>query len=94
MILIIGMTSALYQIFKHASPHPKIQILKFQQEQWIIQLHDGQQCIYEKFHICVDTGLFVLLHFSTKKRSRFVVVFYDQLSQTALRTIRILQTIL
>lgn len=94
VLLICGMIKSLYQVFKDPSPHPNVCTLKFQQQKWIIQRRDGRESEYEKVHICVDTGLFVLLHFSGANRPCFVVIFYDQMSHTALRTLHILHTIL
>ena len=75
-------------------PHPELQRLVFERGKWIISFR-VKILTYDKIQICVDTGLFLLLHFSGphEHKSCWLVLFYDQLSPEELRHLYVAETI-
>ncbi len=94
VILNLGMGWALWQMMRCPMPHPGLRTICFQKKKWVLDFGDNC-CTYEHIHICLDTGLFLLCHFSCTQSParRFLVVFYDQLSHDELRGLNIIHTI-
>ena len=77
---------ALWQLFRCAYPHAKLQSLRFERELWIIEDRHHHCIAYNAMRIVVDTGFYVLLHLSgDDNRARLLIVFYDQIPISALR---------
>lgn len=94
LTLVGSMLSALWHITQVPMPHLGLQTLAFQRGKWIISF-GAKTSTYDKIQICVDTGLFLLLHFSGSQehKSRWLVLFYDQLSPEELRHLYVAETI-
>ncbi|MCR9191916.1 MAG: hypothetical protein NXI01_04580 [Gammaproteobacteria bacterium] len=92
--LSIWMLYALWRLLVAAKPHPSLSSLNFQQKRWVLDYQDGNHLTYERVQIAVDSGFFLLLQFSGISKSRWVVVFYDQMSLADLRQFNRMHAIL
>lgn len=92
-LLWVGMFWAVWHVLRCPRPHPDLQTIQFQQAKWHL-ISNEEDLIYETIQICLDTGFFVLIHFSGSafNPSRFIVLFYDQIPQYELRMLFVLNS--
>lgn len=79
-------------LFKCSSPYPTLKFLAFNQQKWTLNFQTKKES-YSQLQISADTGFFILCRFSDKqsKQKRWLVIFYDQITQEARRSLYILQ---
>lgn len=85
--------SLLWPISQTTRPHPELESLEFCRAKWMLKRH-GNLEEYQNLHIAADTGFFLLCRFSDVKfkKKRWIVIFYDQLSQDQRRGLHIIET--
>lgn len=90
-MLCCGMFWAVWDVQYCSMPHSDLQTIHFRQAGWHLIGNDKEHA-YATIQICLDTGFFILIHFSGSvvASARFVVLFYDQISQHELRMIHVL----
>jgi hypothetical protein len=94
LLLDVCMAWSLWKVHNNPRPYPTLPTLMFQKEEWLIKERDLTST-YKKIRICADTGFFLLLHFSesTQAKPRWLVVFYDQLTEQERRALHIITTV-
>ncbi len=92
VILSVSMVWTLTQVIQCPRPHPKLQTLAFQQGKWALSFQN-KRWVYDQMTIGADTGFFLLLHFSGAPASRWMVIFYDQMSTLDLRKLNMIHKV-
>lgn len=92
--LSLGMSWGLWQITCCSMPQSGLQSIAFQRNKWILSFRDKTE-EYDQIRIGADSGFFMLAQFSNSQQhtSRWLVIFFDQLSKTALRSLNILERV-
>lgn len=90
----LSMVWGLISITRNPRPYPKLQSLSFQQGHWVITQCNRMET-YNKIRICVDSGFFLLGYFSgnTLQKSRFLVIFHDQIKAEQRKILHRIETI-
>ena len=79
----------LIPIITKPIPHPKYKMISQDKSGWLLHGINGQEMIFDKVRIIIDTGLFFLLELSTEEKSQLLVVFSDQLTKDNYRLLNI-----
>lgn len=79
----------LARILKNPRPYPKYQMLSYSNMGWLIHDKFNHQIPFESTRIVIDAGLFFLLELSQASKRRYLVVFFDQLSNDSYRFLNI-----
>ncbi len=74
-------------------PYPDYQMLSYSKSGWLLHAQNGQELFYEKADLVIDAGLFFLLRLTENKKSKYLVVFFDQINRESYRFLNIMQKI-
>ena len=81
---------ALIRALLDSKPHPELRAFAYKENRFGIIHKNGQEKVYQRLHICVNAVLFTLLRFKGGAGCRYVVLFHDQLSTEALKTLYVI----
>jgi hypothetical protein len=79
----------LARILKNPKPYPDYMMLSYSNLGWLIHDKCNHQIPFEKVRVVVDAGLFFLLELSQESSRRYLVLFFDQLSNESYRFLHI-----
>lgn len=88
----LAMIWGLWQVTQCAMPQLGLQSIAFQRDKWILGFQDKTE-EYDHIRIGADSGFFLLAKFSHSQHahSRWLVIFFDQLSIWERRNLNILE---
>ena len=92
-IAVLALGYSLIQIIRCERPHPSIDTLSFQQGHWLLTTRDEHETRYSNLHICVDTGLFMLLKLSDINDHKHLILFYDQIPKEVRRMLHVIAVV-
>lgn len=91
LILALFLFITLCKIIRDPSHSIAFKQLDFQSGKWFLYDKNGTQCIYERHRIVIEAGIFFLLELSNADEKITKTVFFDQLSATDYRTLKLLE---
>jgi hypothetical protein len=93
ILIIFFLVAKLLQILINPRPYPDYQMLSYNKTGWCLHDQNQQELLYEKAVIVIDAGLFFLLRLTEAKKSKYLVVFFDQIDEESYRLLNIMQKI-
>ena len=93
IILVMGSACLcvyLFTMLRCGRPAPSLVSVDYRANQWHLMHKTGRVRLYEKAHIRLDAGLFILLTFTGPDTKQDLVIFNDQLCQDTRRSLIIL----
>lgn len=73
----------------HQSPCSTIQEIQFCKNKWVLVMRNGKVQQYEEATILIHNILFQLIELSTSNKSKFLILFNDQLPKAKLRLLHL-----
>jgi hypothetical protein len=70
-----------------------IRQVSFELEKCTLTCKNGHKLIYDTYRVVLDVGIFFLLEFSGANSRKTIVVFFDQISPSEYRSLKLLEKI-
>lgn len=89
LVLIFLILIQLKSDFIHQAPNQDIVEIKHRMGKWILEMRDGNTHAYEQACILIHNPLFQLLKLSDTNKSKFLILFNDQIPTAQLRLLHL-----
>lgn len=92
ILLSLWLAWQLITIGRNPTPQPQLANLYFIRDHWLLETINTEPIIYQKHKVLIQTGVFFLLYLYGE-RNKIIVVFYDQLTPTMFRSLKVIERV-
>ena len=93
---LFGVSILLLQCFfiwSNPTPEPRYLQLEYLNKKWFLLQKNGNTQLFTQHRVLIECGLFFILHLSSEKSRKTLVIFFDQILSDDYRALRILEKI-